>query len=559
MKLVIIGGVAAGLKAASKARRCRPDAQITVVEKGSLVSYGACGLPYYVMGEVGEVGDLSRTSSGILRNPEYFRNVKNVNVLTHTLATSIDRQTKTVAIKNLETGAESSLPYDKLVLATGALPVKPPIPGIGLANIFHFRHPDDAAAIVDGLKRGTFTKAAIIGAGLIGMEMAEALSVWGIDFTVIEMREHMLPAMLDGDLAEIAEIYLRKEAIDFSAAEKVVRFVGDSAVTAVETDKRTLDANLVIMAVGVYPNVELAKGAGLELGSTGAIAVDDRLRTSDPDIYAGGDCVESLNVVTGKKVFAPMGSTANKHGRIIGENVCGGNARFKGVATTSIVKVLDLNIGKSGLSEREAQAAGYNYVAVTTVGNDRPHYMKTAKPLTIRLLAEIDTRRVLGIQALGEGEVAKRVDVVASVLAHDGTIDELFDVDLAYAPPYSSPIDNVAVAANAVMNKLAGQFKGISPRLVKEKADSGQAVLLDVRTPAECRQIRLAHCPNVNYVPLEQLRSRLDGLDKKAATVAFCKIGLRGYEAAGILEAAGFEDVKVMEGGLVCWPFECEE
>lgn len=559
MKIVIIGGVAAGMKAASKARRNSPDAAITVIEKGALVSYGACGLPYYVMGEVGEVSDLSKTPSGILRNPEYFRKVKDINVLTRTMATSIDRQAKTVSLKDLATGEESCLQYDKLVIATGASPVKPPIPGIDLANILHLRHPDDAAAIVDGLRRGKFTKAAIIGAGLIGMEMAEALAIWGIDFTVLEMQDHIFPAMLDNEMAAIAEKYLRTEGIRIATAEKVLRFAGDRAVTAVLTDKREISADLVIMAAGVQPNVELAKSAGLALGPTGAIAVDDQLRTSDPDIYAGGDCVENLHVVTGKKVFAPMGSTANKHGRVIGENICGGNATFLGVANTSIIKVLDMNIGRSGLTEREAQQAGYDYIMAITVGHDKPHYMKNAKPVTIKLIAEAATRRLLGIQALGEGEVAKRVDIVASLLARGGRIDDLFDIDLAYAPPFSSPIDNVAVAASTVLNKLAGRFKGILPTQAKEITENGQAVFLDVRTPAECDQTRLTGCGNIKYIPLEQLRERLADLDKKTGMVAFCKIGLRGYEAERILEAAGFEAVKVMEGGLVCWPFDCEE
>jgi NADPH-dependent 2,4-dienoyl-CoA reductase/sulfur reductase-like enzyme/rhodanese-related sulfurtransferase len=559
MKIVIIGGVAAGMKAAAKIRRTDPQAEITVVERGSLVSYGACGLPYYVMGEVGEVSDLSRTSSGVLRSPEYFRKVKNIAVLTRTEAMAIDRQAKTVALKNADSGVESRLQYDKLILATGASPVKPPIPGIDLANIFHLRHPDDAEAIVEGLKRGRFNRAVIIGAGLIGMEMAEAFAVWGIEFTVLEMQSNVLPALLDGEIAAIAEKYLRTEGIRIATSEKVVRFVGDRAVTAVLTDKREIPADLVIMAIGVRPNIELAKATGLVIGPAGAIAVDEYLRTSDPDIYAGGDCVENLNIVTGKKVFAPMGSTANKHGRVIAENICGGNAVFRGVTGTSIAKVLDMSIGKSGLTEREAEQAGYDYITVVTVGNDKPHYMKTAKPVTIKLIAEAATRRLLGVQAAGEGDVAKRIDVAAAVLARGGRVEDLFDIDLAYAPPYSSPIDNIAVAASAIINKMAGLFKGITPEQAKEKTAAGQAVFLDVRTPAECKQDRLADHQKVKYIPLEQLRDNLTGLDKGTGMVAFCKIGLRGYEAERILESEGFKDVAVMEGGLFCWPFELEE
>jgi NADPH-dependent 2,4-dienoyl-CoA reductase/sulfur reductase-like enzyme/rhodanese-related sulfurtransferase len=559
MKIVIIGGVAAGLKAASKAKRCNPHAEITVVEKGDLISYGACGLPYYVGAEVNEVNDLMRTPAGVLRTPEYFQSVKDIQVLPRTLATGIDRERKSVSVKNLDTGEEAVLLYDKLVIATGAYPIKPDLPGAQLTNIFQFWHPHEAKRIRQGLERGSFSNVVIIGAGLVGMEMASALTVWGVNITVIERQEHIFPAFLDAEIAGNAEKYLQGEGIQLFTGEKVIRFVGDAVVTAVETDKRTVAADLVILALGVRPNAQLAEAAGLKLGITGAIAVDEKLQTSDTDIYAGGDCVENTNIVSGQKVFAPMGSLANRHGRIIGENLCGAERQFRGVLNTVIVKVLDMNVGKTGITEREAKELGYDYVTVITAGHDKPHYMEDAKIIAIKLIADVKTRKILGVQACGQGEIAKRIDVVAALLTVGGTIDDVTDIDLSYAPPYNSPIDNLAVAANSLMNKLAGKMKGLSPLQAKELLQNNKVVFLDVRTTAEYKQERLADCQNIKHIPLGELRSRYKELNPNDEIVTFCKISLRGYEAEGILEGQEFKNVKVLEGGIFSWPFECEK
>lgn len=459
-KIVVIGGVAAGLKSAAKARRADQEAEITVVEKGRLISYGACGMPYYVGGEVGDIENLMKTSAGALRGPEFFQSVKNIQVLTETEALAINRTEKTVTVKKLATGQEDKLPYDKLVIATGASAVKPPLPGIELNNIFTLWHPDDAKAIRQGIEAGTYKKAVIIGAGLIGMEMAEALNKRQLEVTVVEMKKQVFPAFLDPEIAAVVAKYLREKGITLLTEEKVLEFAGDKAIQFVKTDKHTLEADLVILAVGARPNVELAKNAGLSLGPTGAIAVDAELRTSDPNIYAGGDCIENTHMVSGKKVFAPMGSTANKHGRVIGENVCGAHVAFKGVLGTVVAKVHDMTVGKTGLSEPEAKQLGYEYITAMVAGPDKAHYMPDAKPITVKLIVDATNRKLLGMQAVGLGEVAKRVDVAASALTLGGTIDDLFDIDLSYAPPYNSPIDLVAVAANTVMNKLAGKFKG---------------------------------------------------------------------------------------------------
>jgi len=437
--------------------------------------------------------------------------------------------------------------------------VKPPLPGIELANIRQLWHPDDAKAVRQGLENQQFKNTVIIGAGLVGMEMAEALSKWNLNITVIEMKDQLFPAFLDPEIAGITAKYTREKGITILTGEKVTGFLGNGKVTTVETDQRNILADLVILAIGARPNVELARAAGLNIGVTGGIVVDEYLQTNDPDIYAGGDCVENVNMLTGEKVFAPMGSTANKHGRIIGENLCGGSSKFRGVLNTVAVRVLGLNVGKTGLTEADAKRLGYDYITVMTAGHDKPHYMAGAKVISIKLIVDVNTRKVLGMQAVGEGDVSKRVDVVATTLLFGGTIDDLFDIDLSYAPPYNSPIDNVAIAANSVMNKLAGKFKGISSLEVKELMGNGKTIFLDVRSPEEYQQIRLANCPTMQSIPLGQLRTRCHELDKDTEVVALCKISLRGYEAEGILEGAGFKNVKVLEGGIVSWPYECDK
>ena len=556
--IVIIGGVAAGMKSAAKVRRGDPRAKITVIERGDIVSYGACGMPYVVAGTVDSIDHLMMTPNGSIRNPSFFKATKNLDILTRTEALRIDRATKTVQVRSLADGTESEIPYDKLVIATGSTPVRIPFPGLELGNIFPMWHPYDAQAIRDLLESGKLKNAAIIGAGLVGIEMAEAFHRWGVHTTIVEMQQHVFPAFLDPEIALSVEKYAREQGIDIRTEEKVQRFEGEGVVQAVVTDKGSIPADVVVLSVGVKPTVALARDAGLEIGESGAIRVDAGMRTSDPDIYAGGDCAENLHVVTGKKMFVALGSIANKHGRVIGENLCGADVKFRGILGTVVVRLLELNVGKTGLTEKEAKAAGYEIVTTMTTGYDRAHYMPEARLLTIKLIADANSRKVLGIQAFGAGDVSKRIDVVAAVLNFGGTIDDLFDVDLAYAPPFNNPIDNAAVAANTLMNKITGRFKGISTIAAKEKLASDKTVFLDLRSPEETQTARIAACRNVTYIPLDQLRSRLAELGKKDEIVAFCKISLDGYDAECILEGEGFENVRVLEGGVAAWPFACE-
>jgi rhodanese-related sulfurtransferase len=334
----------------------------------------------------------------------------------------------------------------------------------------------------------------------------------------------------------------------------VTSFEGEGSVRAVVTNQGRLAADLVVLGIGVKPNGELACGAGLEIGPTGAIQVDDGMRTSDPDIYAAGDCAESIHLVTGKPCHVPMGSTANKQGRVAAINVCGGQDRFPGVLGSTVCQVFDFCVARTGLTEAGARQHGYDTTTVWVPDTDQPHYMPTAKLLIIKLVVDSRTRKLLGAQAVGPGAGDKRMDVAAMAITAGMTVDQLSKVDLCYAPPYSPALDNIITAANVARNKLDGQMAGVTPSEVKERLDAKKDFLfLDVRSPAEHQQERL---PGSTLIPLGALRSRLGELPRGKEIVTFCKVSLRGYEAAKILQGAGFPNVRVMDGGASVWPFE---
>jgi rhodanese-related sulfurtransferase len=360
--------------------------------------------------------------------------------------------------------------------------------------------------------------------------------------------------MLDWEMARLVERYLESCGTTVLTDTKVASFEGDTRVTGVITSRGRLPADLVILGIGVRPNVKLARAAGLDIGVTGAIKVDETMRTSDPDIYAAGDCVESPNLVTGKPCFVPMGSTANKQGRVAAINICGGQDRFPGILGSAVCKVFDFCVARTGLTEAAARELGYEAVTVLVPETDQPHYMPEAKPVIIKLVVDSRTRKLLGAQAVGPGAGDKRMDVAAMAITAGMTVDELAEADLCYAPPYSPALDNIITAANVARNKLDGLLSGVTPMEVKARLDAKQDfVLLDVRTPAEYEQERLA---GSTLIPLGALRSRLGELPKDREIVAFCKVSLRGYEAARILQGAGFSRVRVLDGGVAAWPFD---
>jgi len=554
-KILIVGGVAAGMKTASRLRRIDSNAAITVFERSDVVSYGACSLPYYVEGLFEDLDEVRMTPAGTLRDTEFFRKVKGIKVETGCEAVEIDRAAKRLRVRRVTTDLDEWHDYDALVLATGNRPIIPPLPGIGLAGIHTLKTMTDAAALNDAASSGG--RAVVIGGGLIGLEMAEALVARGLDVTLVEMKDQILASALDYSMAVLVQREMKKNGVILRLGEAVQRFEGEGGcVRRVVTSGGSYDADLVVMAIGVRPEVTLAEEAGVELGPTGAISVNERQQTSDPSIYAAGDCAEVTDRLTGRKVYVPLGSTANKHGRIAADNIVGRNAAFPGVLGTLIVKVFKLTVARTGLSWEDARLTGFDPVSILAPGPDRVHNYPGVAPIVTRLIADRGSRRLLGAQIVGPGNVDKRIDTLVAAISMWATVDQLADFDLAYAPPYASAIDPLIQAANTLRNKLDGLAFSFDPMEVVEMRRSGRDfIFLDVRSPAEYREIRI---PDSRLLPLGALREKLDELPKEKLIVPFCKVSLRGYEAQRILTAAGFTDVRFMEGGILGWPDELD-
>ncbi len=556
-KIVVIGGVACGPKAACRAKRLDPSAEVIIVEKGEEISYGACGLPFYLEGEVPDVKDLTTTPVGVVRDVNFFKAVKGVDVLLNTEAVSIDRKKKEVLVRNVQDGSEQTLSYDNLVLATGSSPVRPPIPGIDLAGIHCLKTLTDGVRLKKAMEEAPGKNAVIVGAGLIGMECLEPLLNAGFNVHVVEKLPFVLPALLDEEMAVPLMKHVTSKGVTLHVNDGVSSFEGNGRVQKVKTEKTEIAADLVLLAIGFRPNIKLAQDAGLETSPMG-IKVDAHLRTSDPDIYAGGDCVESYNIVTGRPMYAPMGSTANKHGRIIGNNLAGWNSTFSGVCGTGVCNILGFNVARTGLTERDARNEGMEVFTSLCPAPDKPHYMKDSKLIHLKMVAEKYSGRLLGVQILGPGEVLSHVDTAAAILKAGGTVDDCFETDMAYAPPFSPALDNLIVAANVIQNKRDGLIRSYAPTEVKEKLDRGDDfIFLDVRTPKELEQMRLPY-ENVVHIPLGMVRKKVSELPKDKEIICLCKISLRGYEAARMLEAEGFDPDKIwlLDGGLVAWPYE---
>lgn len=561
-RIVVIGGSAAGPKAAAKARRMDEQAEVVIIQKDPDLSMASCGYPYYVGGFFDDRNMLLSTPAGIVRDPKFYLNAKAIEARTSTEVTAIDRTTRTVSLKSMVTGEESVLEYDKLIVATGSTPKMPPVPGIELKGITTLQSMADADFLRKIRDEKKVRNAVIIGGGLIGIETCEALQLAGIEITVIEMLPQLL-TFLDWDLAKIVENHVRSKSANVITDNGIAAFLGENGVlTGVKLANGTeLECELAVVAIGVAPNVKLARAAGIEIGTTGGIAVNEFMQTSDPDIYAAGDCVETTHRITGKKVLAPYGDLANLQGRVAGENaVMGNTVTFPGTIQTGICKVFDFSAGSTGLSESAARKLGYeNITTVINASPDKPGFMN-GELLVTKLVADKKTGKFLGAQCVGPGNVSRQIAQWAFALQGGLTVEDVVNSDLPYAPPFSLAIDHGIASAHLMQNKMKGRLKGITPRQVKEKLDSGEnPFILDVRGPDEYEQIRLGI--GETLIPLGALRKRLSELpqDKDREIVTYCKISLRGYEAALVLEANGWNKVTVMEGGIAAWPYSREK
>jgi len=552
MKVIIVGGVAIGPKVAARLRRINPDAEITILEKGDLISYGGCGLPLYVGNFVPHLDGLMMTSYGVMRDAEFFQAQKDIKVLTQTEAIKIDRNNKAVLVRNLVTGLEENLPYDYLVLATGAKPSIPPIPGINLGQIFTFHHPHDAEKVKALIKAKQLKHVSVMGSGLIGVEIADALVGPRLKVAIFEADSRVLPKLLDSDMSKLVEAKMKGHGIDLQLNCRVKAFEGDAEgnVCRVVTEQGTVETEMVIVATGVRPEVGLAREAGLIIGKTGAIQVNEHQMTNDPAIYAGGDCAESRHLLTGEAVYVPLASTANKQGRVIADHMAGLPARFAPIEGTSILQAFDLNIGRTGLGEEEARKQGHNVITSVSSGLDSTHYYPMHANITIKLIAEQENGRLLGAQVCGIGESAKRLDVLATALKFGAKVADLIDLDLAYAPQFATAIDVLIHAATTLENMRLGVAKGITAEAVVSRLQAGEKLcILDIREPEEVAANPLS-IEGTKVIALGVLRERWREVPTDSLIVTVCGLGIRGYEAACMLQAKGISQVAYLQGGL---------
>ncbi len=558
-KIVVIGGVACGPKAAARVKRLDPNAEVLLLEQGESISYGACGLPFFLGGVVKDLQELVNTPAGVPRDPAFFKAVKDINVLLRTRAEVIDRDKKIVLARRLDTGETLKFPYDNLVIATGSSPIRPPLEGIDLPGIYTLKSLKDGEKIKKQLEDSNVTDVVVVGFGLIALECIEALFKARKRITVVEKLGWPLPTLLDEDMAFPLKEALEDRGVAMLFGEGVARFEGKDRVERVITDKGTaIPCQMVLLAIGVRPNISLAQEAGLEVGHFG-IKVDRHMRTSDAYIYAGGDCVESRCLISGQPIYLPMGSLANKHGRVIGDNLAGMQSIFDGAVGTAICRLFDLNVARTGLTQKRARELGYPVVSTIVAGSDRAHYIPGQNPLLIKLVADAASGRILGAQMIGPGDVLPRVDTVAALLRTQGRLEDLAAVEMAYAPPFAPAIDLLTTAAWATQNKLYRLAKGYKAYEVKAKLERGEdIILLDVRTPKEVEAVKLPY-PQVTYIPLGKLRQLAsEKLPQDKEIICFCKISLRGFEAVRILAGLGFKKVAYLEGGLAAWPYEKE-
>lgn len=543
MKYLIIGAVAAGTKAASKIRREDGTSEITVLTSDNDISYAGCGLPYYIGDVIKERVEL------VVRNSEDFKTEQDIDVLTGWEALKIDTAAKKVLAKELNTGRENEFDYDRLILATGASPFVPPIEGRELDNIFTLRRVTDADSIKQQVDSG-IKNAVMVGGGFIGLEVAENMSKRGVKVTVIEMMDTILPGF-DTEIALTVQNYLKDKGIDILTGEAVQAFKGNGKVNEVVTSKRTIPCDMAVLSIGVRPNTKLAVDAGIELGPTKAIAVNENMETNIKDIYAVGDCAENINLITGQKVWYPMGSTANKTGRIAGINLADGKWSLKGVLGTTIVKLFDMTAAKTGLNEADAKKNGFDAVTVLVPNEDRAHYIPGYRMITTKLIVDRNSRRVLGGQIVGEGVVDKPIDILATAITFGAKADDLVNLDLAYAPPVSTAMASTIVAGEVAVNKLDGKLKGISP--VELHNNLSKYYVVDVRLEPE---FIISSIPGSVNIPFGMLKNKAGELPRDKEIVLVCKVGKRAYMAYRTLSQMGFDNVYILDGGISSYPFE---
>jgi len=559
-KIVIIGAVAAGPKAACHLKRLRPGWEVTVIDQDNLISYGGCGIPYYVCGDVAGEAELRSTSFHMVRDVPFFERAKGLDVLIRTRALSIDRKNKVVQGENLDTGEKLELPYDKLMLATGAKPFVLPIDGVDLDGVFTIANLHKAIEIKKRIAKGQVSKAVVIGGGAIGVEMAEALTdLWGVETALIEFMPQLLPRMVDWQFAAMLKTHLQEKSVDVYTSEGASAILGDDngKVTGVRTPKRTLEADLVIMAAGVRPRSELAGEAGLNLAPWGGIVVNQRLQTSDPDIYAAGDCIAVTNLITGRETYAPLGSLANREGRIVGDNMAGVASRFKGVVGSFVMKAFDRCIAATGITYEAALAEGFDADYALIAPSDRAHFYPGEAIAVYQLVFDRSSRRVLGMQGFGvmNDSVSTRIDAAAVMITNNGVIEDFRDAEMAYAPPFSAAIDSINAAAFVADNLCANRLRKVDMdhflAWMEDFSLEQDWMALDIRHPLESGPFVEKYGHKIwMAVPYAEVRARAAEIPVDKIMIIICDAGTRSYEVQIFLDHIGKKNTMVLSGGF---------
>lgn len=546
---VIVGGVAAGPKTASVLARRMPNAKITLFQMEEHISYATCGMPYFASGDIESFSQLNETSYGAVRDTEFFKTTKGFDVKSSSEVTKIDREKKCVTVRDLKSGEVYEHGYGKLVIATGAAPNDPPFETAESPKIRHFTKPDDAIEFRMSAQTGQVGKAVIVGAGFIGCELAESCAgLWGIETVLIEKENQILPYALDPEMAAIAEREMKRNDVEVMTGVEVekIDLNDDGAPVVTVRGSESIEADFVFVCAGVYPRSELARDAGLETGEQGGIRVNAKMQTSDPDVYAGGDCVESHNIITGGPIYLPMGSIANRHGRVIAENLAGNNAEFRGVVGSFFVKVFDVNVGSTGLSQRMCENFGLKSDSVWGSFPDKPDYYPEFQMMTLKMVYSPNDGKLLGLQAAGKGDICRRIDVYAAYLLHGESLSDLLDFEQGYAPPYSEAIDPLHhLACMAVAQDRGVHF--VPP--VEPSEENAQYVDVREKAEIEAEPFFSSDSFKVINIPLGELRGRLSELDRGKKVIIVCRRGPRSYQAGLILKHAGFKDVDVLGGG----------
>ena len=533
MKVLIIGGVAAGTKAAAKLKREDYSMEVTIITKGSDISYAGCGLPYYV----GDV--IHKKEQLIVNTPESFEKLTGVRVITNTEAVKVRREEKLVEAVHTETGETVTYPYDKLVIATGASPIRPSMEGIDLEGIYFMRTPQDAISLRERLEKKDVKRAVVVGGGFIGLEVAENLASQGIRVSVIDLADHVLPGF-DPEMAEYVENYLADQGIMTFTGTKLEGFVGEGKLEKVKTSRKAMKADIAVLSIGIRANTDFLEGSGIALMPNRTIKVNAYMQTNDEDIYAAGDCAMVTNRITGQEAWSPMGSSANMEGRLLAENITGKKKAYPGVLGTAVCKLPGLNAGRTGLTVSQAEAAGYDPVSVLTVVDDKAHYYPEAGTFIVKMIADRTSDRFLGLQALGKGAVDKMTDIAVTALTMKTTLQDLENMDLAYAPPFSTAIHPFVHTVNVLRNKLSGSFETFTP----QEYENGEAEAYRMIDAALQPSL-----PGVEYLDLEKVTEPVEGLDKEEKLLLVCAKGKRAYMLQNRLKQFGYTQTKVLEGG----------